>query len=169
MGIYDDRLEVTSTGELHFGLTVADLLREHDSQPWNPIVAQVFYKRGVIDTWGRGTLKMIELAGRAGLPDPEYETPAGSFVVRFRPSSYLPRHVVNLGLTDRQRAVLQVIGRAGPVSTRELSGRLADLPDLDVGVGMRTVQDETRLLRQLDLIEAVGRGPSSRWRLKGGG
>ena len=165
VGIYADRLEITSAGELHFGLTVADLLREHDSQPWNPIVAGVFHKRGVIDTWGRGTLKMVELAERAGLPAPEYETPARSFVVRFRPGSYLPPQVVNLDLTDRQRAVLQVVGRSGPIATRELVGKLR-VRHRRGDHAQRTVQNETRLLRDLRLIEFTGRGPNVRWSLR---
>ena len=52
--IYDDRLEVTSSGTLHFGLTPGSLFEPHESMPWNPLVAQVFYRRGIIEQWGRG-------------------------------------------------------------------------------------------------------------------
>lgn len=68
VAIYDDRLEITSSGELHFGLTVDDLYQPHESLPWNPLIADVFFKRGIIETWGRGTLKMAELTQQAGLP-----------------------------------------------------------------------------------------------------
>lgn len=64
VAIYDDRLEITSTGALPFGLTPEALLRPHTSQPWNPLIANVFFRRGVIEQWGRGTLKMVELTGR---------------------------------------------------------------------------------------------------------
>jgi len=56
VAIYDDRLEITSSGGLHFGLTTQDLFRQHDSLPWNPLIAKVLYLRGIIETWGRGTL-----------------------------------------------------------------------------------------------------------------
>ncbi len=36
LAVYDDRLEVTSTGPLHFGLTPAELFGPHESRPWNP-------------------------------------------------------------------------------------------------------------------------------------
>ena len=36
LAVYDDRLEVTSTGSLHFGLTPEDLFDRHESRPWNP-------------------------------------------------------------------------------------------------------------------------------------
>jgi ATP-dependent DNA helicase RecG len=58
LAIYDDRLEITSDGNLHFGLTVEALKRPHTSQPWNPLIAQTCYRRGMIETWGSGTLKM---------------------------------------------------------------------------------------------------------------
>ena len=90
IGMYDDRLEVTSTGVLHFGLTPEMLFEPHESRPWNPLIARVFYRRGIIESWGRGTIKMAELAEQAGLPRPEIEEIAGAVTVRFRPSRYVP-------------------------------------------------------------------------------
>ena len=66
VAIYDDRLEVTSSGRLHFGLTPEALLAPHESLPWNPLIARVMYRRGLIEQWGRGTLKIVELLEQAG-------------------------------------------------------------------------------------------------------
>lgn len=57
-----------SPGELHFGLTPAMLFQPHESKPWNPWIAKVFHRRGIIETWGRGTLKIASLMQAAGLP-----------------------------------------------------------------------------------------------------
>ena len=62
VAVYDDRLEVTSPGPLHFGLTPEKLFAPHESRPWNPLIARTFYRRGIIEEWGRGTLKA---AGRS--------------------------------------------------------------------------------------------------------
>src|SRR5438309_915809 len=51
----DDRLEIISSGLLPVGITVADLKRSHVSRPRNPLIAEVFYRRGLIERWGRGT------------------------------------------------------------------------------------------------------------------
>ena len=83
--IYNDRLEVVSNGGLHFGITVDDLVRPHRSQPWNPDIAQAFYRRGIIETWGRGTLKIRELCAEANLPKPEFRADMHSFTACFRP------------------------------------------------------------------------------------
>lgn len=89
VGIFDDRLEIASPGGLHFSLTPDDLRRPHVSRAWNPFIARVLYQRGVIEQWGRGTLKMGELTERAGLAPPEFEERTGDLVVRFRPTQYV--------------------------------------------------------------------------------
>lgn len=70
VALYDDRLEIISIGELHFGLTPEALFREHESKPWNPMIARTFYRRGIIETWGRGTLKIARLMREQGLVEP---------------------------------------------------------------------------------------------------
>jgi ATP-dependent DNA helicase RecG len=54
LGVFDDRLEITSTGTLHFGLTPEALYLPHESLPWNPLIARVFYRRGIIEAWVGG-------------------------------------------------------------------------------------------------------------------
>ena len=50
----------------------------------NPLIAKTFYRRGIIEEWGRGTIKMAELAVSAGLPHPEIEEIGDCVTVRFR-------------------------------------------------------------------------------------
>lgn len=113
LAVYDDRLEVTSTGPLHFGLTPNDLFAPHESRPWNPLIARTFYRRGIIEQWGRGTLRMVELATSAGLPRPEIEEFADSVAVRFRRSGLHAALRAADDLTDRQNAVLELLQGSG--------------------------------------------------------
>ena len=91
VAVYDDRLEVTSAGSLHFGLTPEELFAPHESRPWNPLIARTFHRRGIIEEWGSGTLKMAELTSSAGLPIPEIEDDGGCVTVRFRHGQFVPR------------------------------------------------------------------------------
>ena len=84
IAIYDDRLEVTSSGSLHFGLTPEKLFAPHESRLWNPLIARTFHRRGIIEQWGTGTLKMARDASNSGLPVPEIEDDDGVVTVRFR-------------------------------------------------------------------------------------
>ena len=58
--MYDDHLEITNPGDLHFGITLEKLTRPHESKPWNPIIANVFYRAGIIERWSSGTLNIID-------------------------------------------------------------------------------------------------------------
>ncbi len=159
VAIYDDRLEIASTGELRFGLTVGDLYEAHASQPWNPAIASVFFKRGIIESWGRGTLKMAQLTQQAGLPRPEFEELPGTLVVRFRPSRYLPPQRIGRDLTDQQRLILALLAERGELPL----GRIKEL--LGEDVSREAVQSDLQFLRSVDLVDGYGWGRGARWAL----
>ncbi len=161
VAIYDDRLEITSSGSLHFGLTAEALMEPHESLPWNPLIARVLYRRGFIESWGRGTLKMKELTRQAGLPSPEIENAGGCVTVRFRPAHYAPPHHALRDLTERQRQILTLLeaNRAGlalRVILTNLPGRPADWE----------IKRDLALLKHLDLVDSSGHGRGAFWMLR---
>lgn len=161
VAIYDDRLEVTSSGRLHFGLTPDALLAPHESLPWNPLIARVMYRRGLIEQWGRGTLKIVELLEQAGLPRPAIEDAGGCVTVRFLPMRYVPPQRVAHDLTDRQRAVLAFLEAShGGLALREMLARLG------AGVADWELKADLALLKQLELVDSSGRGRGAYWSLK---
>ena len=159
IGVYDDRLEVTSTGPLPFGLTPDTLLEPHDSRPWNPLIAEAFYRRGIIERWGSGIIKMVDLTVQAGLPQAEIEEVGDSVRVRFRQGHYVPPQRVGKDLTERQRSILAFLG---------VSPSGAPLRDILYGLvngaTERQVRDDLQALRTLDLVEPIGHGRGSRWK-----
>lgn len=70
IAIYDDRVEVTNSGTFPEDMTLERLLGPHDSEPQNPIIANVLYKSKVLESWGRGIGLMINECRRVGLPSP---------------------------------------------------------------------------------------------------
>jgi ATP-dependent DNA helicase RecG len=157
IAIFDDRLEIWSDGTLPFGLKIEDLKRKHDSRPRNPLVAGVFYRRGLIEQWGRGTEEIVALCVRAGHPEPEFGEQAGSVWVRFLPSGYIAPHRVAHALTDRQREVLQVIGRGRRLPLRDIISGLSSPP------AAGTVRDDLYHLKRLGLIDLQGHGRGAVW------
>jgi ATP-dependent DNA helicase RecG len=159
VAVFDDRLEVTSSGTLHFGLTAEALFEPHESLPWNPLIARVFYRRGIIESWGRGTLKIAELLARAGLPRPEIEDAGGCVTVRFRPSRYLPPKRVGRDVTERQQTILALLDAArSGLALREILGRL------EMQASERQVREDLATLRTLGLANPEGRGAGARWK-----
>lgn len=157
LAIYDDRLEIWSDGTLPFNLKPEDLKRDHASRPRNPIIAQVFYLRGMIERWGRGTQKIVELCVKAGHPEPEFGEQAGSVWVRFLPSGYIAPHRVAHDLTDRQREILQTIANHGPLPLRKIMNTMVRPP------ASATVRDDIYHLKRLGLIDSKGHGRGAEW------
>ena len=163
IGIYDDRLEITSSGTLHFGLTVESLVRPHESLPWNPLIARTFYRRGLIESWGRGTVKMMELTQRAGLPRPEFEEAGGGVTVRFRAGRPVPTEHGGHKLTKRQQKLLELLGKQKRMALRDLQEALGEKAE------WLAVKKDMARLRELGLVEAHGHGRGANWGLVGAG
>ncbi|MDE0268236.1 MAG: hypothetical protein OXI96_04255 [Acidimicrobiaceae bacterium] len=159
LAVYDDRLEVVSTGRLHFGLTPDDLFEPHESRPWNPLIARTFYRRGIIEEWGRGTLKMADLTVSAGLPRPEIEERGDSLTVRFRHTDYMLSGHDRNSLVRRQEAILDLLGRfEDGLPLREIT------PRLGADTSERQVKRALTALRNRKLAESYGRGLAARWK-----
>ncbi len=167
VAIYDDRLEITSSGSLHFGLTPEKLFSPHESLPWNPLIADAFFRRGIIERWGRGTLKMAELTKEAGLPAPEIEDAGGCVTVRFRHEltpnplriAVSPGSPVAFQLSEQQQTILGVLDRAeGSLALREVLAKLEPTAD------KRRVREDLAILKSRGLAVSSGHGRGARWR-----
>ena len=54
IAIYDDRVEIESSGAFPPDMTLEKLLGGHSSEPPNLIIANVLYKSELLESWGRG-------------------------------------------------------------------------------------------------------------------
>ena len=160
VAVYDDRLEVTSSGSLHFGLTPEQLFAPHPSRPWNPLIARTFYRRGVIEEWGSGTLKMAELASAAGLPVPEIEDVSGEVTVRFRHGQPLPPAATRRSAPTERRALIVALldDAEGGLTRRDIHAQLGSQ------VSERQLRRALEELRRAGLIVSEGRGRAGRWK-----
>ena len=138
-----------------------DLLEQYASSKNLLLVPEVEYRRrGIIEAWGRGTLKMAELTEQAGLPRPEFEETAGVLVVRFRPSRYLPPTRVGHDLTEQQQAILQLLSERAGLALSEIHQQ--------VGRGaLRSVREDLAFLKQLGTLDSIGHARGARWYLAG--
>lgn len=160
LAVYDDRLEVTSPGGLHFGLTPEHLFEPHASRPWNPLIAHVFYLRGIIEEWGRGTIKMAEFATSAGLSHPEIQDDGDCVTVCFRHGLYTPPLPEREDISKRQQAILTLLNRAGgTLSISEIHSQMGE------DIGIRSLRADMAVLKALGLVAPTGRGRFARWKL----
>jgi ATP-dependent DNA helicase RecG len=85
VAMYDDRLEIVNPGALRFGFTPEALYQPHESRPCNPLIANVFYRAGIIERWGTGTLNIIDWCRENGNPEPEWRVDVNSVAIVFYP------------------------------------------------------------------------------------
>ncbi len=105
--MYDDKFNIWNEGILPEGLTNEILKLQHPSRPRNPLIADVCFKGGYIDAWGRGTLKILDACKEAELPEPEMKEMYGGFSVTLYKDLFTEEQLHKLDLNERQiKAVL---------------------------------------------------------------
>lgn len=145
--IYDDRLVVSSPGELPMGMSLEKLLVPHGSVPRNKGLAKAFYDLGLIEQWGSGIDKIVTACKDAGLPAPNF-TEDYSFKVTFWKDIYAEPHLRALGLNERQITVLTHLINNESISNRDYQ-RLFK-------VSKRTATRELARMVKEDVLERRG-------------
>ncbi|MCM1100554.1 MAG: hypothetical protein NC079_02220 [Clostridium sp.] len=90
--------------------TVDDLMESHKSRPYNPLIANTFFRAGFVEAWGRGIQKIKDSCILAGNEIPEYRVKREDITVIFR-SSYDKNTQDNTqdeNLTDKERQILSI-------------------------------------------------------------
>jgi ATP-dependent DNA helicase RecG len=161
MRVFDDRLSIWNEGGLPFGLSLEDLKSDHNSRPRNPIIANACFFAGYIDTWGRGTLKIINACKEAGLPEPEIKEMNAGVEVTIYSEKTIDEAGATIGatiggtiggaidnLTERQKEVLQIVAENNKISVRKLAEQLK--------INVSAVQAHLDILKDNGLIKREG-------------
>ena len=163
VALYDDRLEVISPGELHFGLTPEMLFQPHESKPWNPWIAKAFHRRGIIETWGRGTLKIASLMQAAGLPVPTLQERTESVLMTF----VLPDAMVRF---KNGGAIEETPEKSSEKSSEKILRHLRQTPNLsakalaeELGISSRAVEKQINLLKKDAKLVRIGPAKGGHW------
>ncbi|HEX5154673.1 MAG TPA: ATP-binding protein [Parafilimonas sp.] len=117
--VYDDKISIWNEGTLPAGLSLEALKRSHSSRPRNPVIADVAFKGGYIDAWGRGTIKILDTCKEAELPEPEMLELDGGFSVMLFKNNLTEDQLTKLGLNERQIKAVKYVKDKGRISNKE--------------------------------------------------
>jgi len=117
--VYDDKITIWNDGKLPEGITLEMLKHIHSSHPRNPLIADVCFKGGLIDSWGRGTVRIIESCKEAGLPEPELTEREGGFLVTLFKNNLTEEQLMKLGLNTRQIKAVQYVKERGRITNKK--------------------------------------------------
>lgn len=82
--VFEDGLEIINAGTLPPDWTVDTLLSAHGSMPYNPSIANTFFRAGEIEAWGRGIERIVTACKQGGFATPEFRHDASGVWTIFR-------------------------------------------------------------------------------------
>lgn len=122
ISVYKDKIMIWNEGQLPENWTMEKLLAKHPSMPYNPDIANAFFRSGYIEAWGRGFSKMTNQCLAAGLPEPLYYYETSGFWVVFRKDTYNEESLKELGLNERQIKAVLYVKEKGKITNSEYQG-----------------------------------------------
>lgn len=161
--MYADKLMIWNSGRLSPEWTVERLLGKHASAPFNPDVANAFFRGGQIESWGRGIERMVQACLAAGLLAPVLQLEDGGVWVTF---AFAPAKLLARGekwgekwgekTTATRLALMQAMRRNPQISTVALAA--------EVGMASTSgVEKHLKALREAGCIRRVGPAKGGTW------
>ena len=104
--VYDDKIWFNNLGGLLDGVSLEELLSAHASKPRNPLIANIFYTAGIIESLGSGIDRMRSALKEQNLPEMKIE--ANHF-----------EYLTKLGLNERQIKAVMYVKKSGKITNKE--------------------------------------------------
>lgn len=148
--VYDDKIVFSNGATLSSEVPIEKFAQEHISKPYNPIIASVFYKAGLVESWGKGTENIIKECIKAGLPAPEYRYTFGAVQVTFNKKE-TPQE------TTREK-IIHLLKQNKHYTLKELSIVLNKNAD--------TIKEHIAKLKGEGILQRIGSTKSGYWEVK---
>ena len=134
LSVYDNKMILWNPGKIPNEISWEQLKDKHPSIPRNKLIADIFFKAGYIEAWGRGINKIISKFAEASLPEPLFEDLAGGVQLTFSKdlikdlikdlSEDLSEDLNIQQLTANQMSILREIEKNKNITQAELAQRI---------------------------------------------
>ena len=159
ISVYENKLYFWNDGQLPENWTVEQLLLKHASKPFNPLIANAFFRAGMIESWGRGIEKINRECELAGVPVPEYRTDASGLMVKFHtritPSEKTPEKTPQKTPQKTPVRIIDLLMQDGHLSIKELAKQVGKSPS--------AVQRALNKLQETQVVERIGPDKGGHW------
>ena len=169
--VYENKLEIVNGGVLPDGWTVKTLLSSHRSFPYNPDIANTFFRSGEIEAWGRGIERIIMACKKEGFSTPEFRYDASGIWTIFN-FEYPERATIQdypkttqkttqkdiQNLTEQQQAILSFLKEHPEATRKEISESLSNITEDGVKYNLSRLQE-------LGLLKRVGGRKQGYWQI----
>lgn len=115
VAIFSDRLEITNPGALPYGLSLEKAL-SGISQLRNRVIGHVFRELGLIERWGSGLGRMMDVCRTHGMKEPKFE----ELDHHFRVTLYHDAHLISINVAWQQE-IVDYLRQHESVTTKDAS------------------------------------------------
>ncbi|NCC99682.1 MAG: transcriptional regulator [Bacteroidia bacterium] len=149
ISVYDDKIMIWNYGQLPEEWTVENLMQKHSSVPFNPDIANAFFRAGYVESWGRGTIKIIEQCKEYGLPKPDFQNNGKDFWVIFKKDIYNKESLAKLKLNERQIKAVLFVKEKGEISNKDYQ----EICKVSKGTATKELKE---LIEKFNILERKG-------------
>ena len=123
--VYNDKLIISNDCVFPDDWTIDDLLGQHKSRPYNPLIANAFYRAGFVESWGRGIQKIKSSCADYEAKEPEFTVKKEEFSITFTALSNEVDAKINE--SDAKNNESDAKSNESNAKSNEIKTRIADL------------------------------------------
>jgi ATP-dependent DNA helicase RecG len=166
ISVYTDKLMIWNPGELPPKWSLENLFEKHSSQPFNPDIAGIFFRAGMIEAWGSGIARMLEACKEGSLIPPEFKAIDGGiwlaflYSTRYRSTqagSKVIAQEIDQEMDSVAKKILSLIKMKPTITRKELA--------LKIGIAERAIQYQLSKLKSAGLLVRQGSTKAGCWKL----
>ena len=144
ISVYEDRMYIYNDGIMPEELSSTDkLFAKHSSKPFNPKLAGVFFKSGMIEAWGRGFEKIREACDAHGTTLPEFQLHSHGVMAFCKPNEkYMEMLITGKSaqkgiqyMSEYERIVSESLTEREKISMAPILAYLREHNTIDNGIG----------------------------------
>ena len=118
ISVYANKMIFWNEGQLPDNWTVERLTQKHPSKPHNPDIANTFFRAGYIESWGRGTIKIVNACKAHKIAPPIFYNIPPDFQVEL--VKYTDNGLKESGLKEELRKIILHIQENGRIANSEV-------------------------------------------------
>lgn len=160
IGVFKDKMFIYNTGQLPQNWTIKTITSKHRSVPFNPDIANAFFKAGLIESWGRGIEKVIESSKKYNGVMPSFEWINGlnvEFKSKYPNQESSPKSSPKSSSKTEDK-IIDFIKTDSTITTQQIAQ--------NIGITKRAVLKQIKKLKDDGVIERVGSARSGYWDIK---
>ncbi|MFN7460834.1 MAG: ATP-binding protein [Akkermansiaceae bacterium] len=164
---YEDRLRIWNPAVLPEGWTSESLLADHASTPFNPDIANAFFRAGEIETWGRGIQRIFETCQKAGTPTPIIDYKPNDLWIEFPFSAEYLKAIATTSKGEtltggNQKTSGKTSGKIVALMTANALITIPELADA-IGITERSIERTIKKLQEEGRLRRIGPAKGGHW------